>query len=177
MSESGYSALEAKNSGMVIAWPIPLSRSRLSTIPAIVIDRQEKNAAPRTTTTTTPSSRSGFQVRATPSRAATTTTTTAWARGEVVQVGHVAGGDGPNPAERLAEDDEPQDRLDRPSDELGAVVLQLLQLDQAEGDHARTEQACSPNWPRVLVSPDGWCAGCCGHCAALLSCSRRGCRP
>ena len=30
--------------GMVIAWPMPISRSRDSTTPAMVIDRQQKNA-------------------------------------------------------------------------------------------------------------------------------------
>ena len=39
------SAFEAKNSGMVMAWPMPIKRSRLRTSPAKVIDRQEKNAA------------------------------------------------------------------------------------------------------------------------------------
>ncbi len=47
-------------------------------MPAMVIERQEKKAEPRTTATATPSGRSGFQVIATPSSAAMTTTTTAW---------------------------------------------------------------------------------------------------
>src|SRR5689334_17854501 len=46
MIATGYSALEAKNSGIMIACPMPISRSRDSTSPAIVIDRQEKNAEP-----------------------------------------------------------------------------------------------------------------------------------
>jgi len=50
---SGYRALDAKNSGIVMACPMPMSRSRLSTRPAIVTDRQEKNAAARTTATMT----------------------------------------------------------------------------------------------------------------------------
>ncbi len=47
-------------------------------MPAIVIDRQEKKAEPSTTAPATPSSRSGFQVIATPSTAAISTTTIAW---------------------------------------------------------------------------------------------------
>ena len=50
---------------------------------------------------------------------------------EIVQVRNVAGRDRPDPAERLAEDHQPQDRLDRAGDELGPVVAQFLQLDQA----------------------------------------------
>lgn len=41
--------MEPKKSGMVMAWPMPISRSRVRTIPAIVLDRQEKKAEPRTT--------------------------------------------------------------------------------------------------------------------------------
>ena len=44
MRAIGYSAFEAKKSGIMIAWPMPISRSRLSTIPAMDIDRHEKNA-------------------------------------------------------------------------------------------------------------------------------------
>lgn len=62
---------------MVMAWPMPIRRSRVSTIPAIDMDRQEKNAEPRTTATPTPISFSGFHVSATPSRAAIAITTTA----------------------------------------------------------------------------------------------------
>ena len=51
MTDTGYSALEAKNSGIMIAWPMPIIRSRLSTRPAIVMDRQQKNAAPTMSTT------------------------------------------------------------------------------------------------------------------------------
>ncbi len=43
---AGYRAEELKNSGIVIAWPMPMSRSRATTTPASVIDRQEKNAEP-----------------------------------------------------------------------------------------------------------------------------------
>lgn len=78
ISATGYSALDAKNSGMVMAWPMPISRSRVRTMPAIDIDRQEKNAEARTTTTTTPSRRNGFQVMPTPISAAITMTTAAW---------------------------------------------------------------------------------------------------
>jgi hypothetical protein len=60
MTRVGYSALELKNSGIVMACPIPISRSRCRARPAMVIDRQEKKAEPRTRnpadriTTTTP---------------------------------------------------------------------------------------------------------------------------
>ena len=56
-------------------------------------------------------------------------------RREEVQIGDVPGGDGMKAVERLPEDDEPQHRLDRAGDDLGAVVPELLQLDQAERDH------------------------------------------
>ena len=36
---------------MMMACPMPISRSRVSTMPAIVIDRQQKNAEPSSTTT------------------------------------------------------------------------------------------------------------------------------
>src|SRR5215472_11216484 len=78
MTSTGYSALEAKNNGMVIACPMPISRSRLSTRPAMVTDRQAKNAAPSTTITATPASLSGLAVSSTPSSAATTKTANAW---------------------------------------------------------------------------------------------------
>ena len=71
----GYSALELKNSGMVMACPMPMSRSRCSAIPAIVIDRQEKKAEPRTRNPALASSFSGLSVSATPSRADRITTT------------------------------------------------------------------------------------------------------
>lgn len=80
MIDSGYRALEPKKSGMVMACLMPIRRSLLSTMPAMVIDRHEKNAEPRITTAPTPRSLSGFQVRDTPSRAAMRMTTTAWIR-------------------------------------------------------------------------------------------------
>ena len=42
----GYRAEELKNKGIVIAWPMPMRRSRATTTPASDIDRQEKNAEP-----------------------------------------------------------------------------------------------------------------------------------
>ena len=74
---SGYSALELKNSGIVMACPMPISRSLDSAIPAIVIDRQEKNAEPSTTTAAAPSSLSGLSVSVTPSSADKISTATA----------------------------------------------------------------------------------------------------
>ena len=62
----------------MIAWPMPISRSRLSTIPAIDIDRHEKNAVASHTASAAAASFSGSVVRATPSRAYTTSTTTTW---------------------------------------------------------------------------------------------------
>ena len=62
MTSTGYSALEAKNSGMVMAWPMPISRSRLRTSPASDIDRQAKNAEPSITTAIAPRMRNGFTV-------------------------------------------------------------------------------------------------------------------
>lgn len=78
ISRIGYSALELKNSGIVMACPIPISRSRLRARPAIDIDRQEKNAEPSTTTQAAASSFSGLPVIATPRMAASTTITTPW---------------------------------------------------------------------------------------------------
>jgi hypothetical protein len=46
MRVTGYNALEQKNSGMVIACPMPVIRSRVRASPAIVIDRQQKNIEP-----------------------------------------------------------------------------------------------------------------------------------
>src|SRR5690242_5958314 len=63
---------------MVIAWPMPISRSRDSATPAMLMDRQEKKADPSTTMTTTPSSFSGLRVSATPSTADSTTIAAAW---------------------------------------------------------------------------------------------------
>ena len=63
---------------MVIACPMPISRSRLSATPAIDLDRQEKNAEPSTTTTAVASSFSGLWVSATPRMAESTTTAAAW---------------------------------------------------------------------------------------------------
>ncbi len=54
MIATGYSALEAKNSGMVIAWPIPINRSLDMTSPAMVMDRQLKNTVPRATAAADP---------------------------------------------------------------------------------------------------------------------------
>ena len=68
--------MDAKNSGIVIIWPMPISRSRLSTIPAIVIDRHEKNAAPSMTIANAPSMFSGSVVSATPRIVDSTSTTT-----------------------------------------------------------------------------------------------------
>ncbi len=78
MRRSGYSALELKNSGMVIAWPIPISRSRDRASPAMLMDTQEKNAEPSTTMAAVASSFSGLPVSATPSSAESTTITAAW---------------------------------------------------------------------------------------------------
>jgi len=78
MTLTGYRALDAKNSGIMMAWPMPIIRSRLRTSPAIVMDRQQKNAAPSTSTTAAPTSLSGFAVRPTPRSAASTSTTSAW---------------------------------------------------------------------------------------------------
>ena len=64
----------------MIAWPMPISRSRLSTMPAIDIDRHEKNAAASQTAAAAATRRSGFVVRATPSSAESTSTTTTWLR-------------------------------------------------------------------------------------------------
>ncbi len=75
MMDTGYRALLAKNIGIMIAWPIPISRSRESTSPAITMDRQEKKAAPRSTATAAPTSFSGLAVSPTPSRAASNRTT------------------------------------------------------------------------------------------------------
>lgn len=55
---------------MAITWPMPMRRSRPRTIPAMVVDRREKKAEPRTTIAATASGSSGFQVRAAPSSAA-----------------------------------------------------------------------------------------------------------
>jgi hypothetical protein len=74
----GYSAFEPKNSGIVIAWPMPISRSRDMARPAMVIDRHEKNAVPSITMTTTPSQRSGLSVSVTPRIADSTRIATAW---------------------------------------------------------------------------------------------------
>src|SRR6266516_5685324 len=63
---------------MVIAWPMPISRSRDNATPAMLIDRHEKNADPSTTMTATPSRFSGLVVIATPSTADSTTITAAW---------------------------------------------------------------------------------------------------
>ena len=51
----------------------------MSTIPAIVIDRQAKNAEPSITITKAPRMRSGFVVSDTPRMAESTSTTTTWA--------------------------------------------------------------------------------------------------
>ena len=77
-TRSGYSAFELKNSGIVIAWPMPISRSRDNASPAMLMDRQEKNAEPSTTTAAVARSLSGLPVNATPRIAASTTTTAAW---------------------------------------------------------------------------------------------------
>ena len=62
MSATGYSAFDAKNSGIVIAWPMPISRSRVSTSPAIVTESVAKNADPSTTASDrAPAMCSGFQ--------------------------------------------------------------------------------------------------------------------
>jgi len=76
MTAVGYRALEAKNSGMVMAWPIPMSRSRVRTSPAMVIDSEAKNDDPSITAATAPSRRSGCQWNRTPSSDAMTSTTT-----------------------------------------------------------------------------------------------------
>ena len=46
MIASGYSALEAKNSGIMISWPMPMKRSRSCTSEASSIDRQANAAVP-----------------------------------------------------------------------------------------------------------------------------------
>ena len=51
---------------------------------------------------------------------------------EEVEVGHVPGRDGVQVGEGLAEDEQPERGLDGPGEQLGPVVAQLLQLDEAE---------------------------------------------
>ena len=72
--------MELKNSGIVMAWPMPMSRSRDRASPAMLMDRQAKNVDPRTTNTPTPRSLTGLAVSATPSSAESATITTAWTR-------------------------------------------------------------------------------------------------
>ena len=82
--------------------------------------------------------------------------------------GSAAGRDRVQPVERLAEDDEPQGRLDRARVELGAVVAQALDLDEAERADARGERAHDAQRRPSAVSRGGWrCGGCCGHPAGL----------
>jgi hypothetical protein len=126
--------LEEKNSGMVMAWPIPMSRSRVRTSPAMVIDSEAKNDEPSITAAIAPSRRSGCQWNRTPSSDAMIRTTTTVAlpdeldpvedRDEqrrlgddpgrqVVEVGKLGRGrDGVDPGEGLAEDQQP-----RPADQ------------------------------------------------------------
>jgi hypothetical protein len=70
--------LEAKNSGMVMAWPIPMSRSRVRTSPAMVIDSEAKNDDPSIRVMTAPSRPSGRQTNRTPRKEASTSTTSTW---------------------------------------------------------------------------------------------------
>jgi hypothetical protein len=57
---------------------MPIRRSLVSTMPAIDIERQLKNAEPSTTSTATPRILSGFAVMPTPRMAAKIITTMAW---------------------------------------------------------------------------------------------------
>src|SRR5215472_13720369 len=65
---------------MVMACPMPISRSRDRASPAMLMDRQAKNADPSTTNTPTPVSLTGLWVSDTPSSAEITMMTTAWTR-------------------------------------------------------------------------------------------------
>lgn len=76
MISMGYNAFEAKNSGIVISWPMPISRSRVWAMPAMAIDRQAKNPALSISAIPAPSSFSGLTVIDTPSSSATGTSTT-----------------------------------------------------------------------------------------------------
>src|SRR2546423_13339920 len=116
MTLTGYSALEAKNNGIMMAWPMPINRSRLRTSPAMVMDRaaEERGAEheyhgradqlERVRGPVHPEDRGQDQhherldQRAYPGR------------------------------ERLARH---QRGLDRPGHQLGPVAAQLLQFDQA----------------------------------------------
>src|SRR5579883_1531839 len=83
-----------------------------------------------------------------------------WARipgARKVEVGDVASGYCPQPGEGLPEDEQPQRRLDRPGDQLAAVVAQLLELDEAHGRHpARQLTGQVRAAPRDPLNRDGW---------------------
>jgi hypothetical protein len=80
------------------------------------------------------------------------------ARCEVGEIGDAArGGDGVDPAESLAEDDQPEGRLDGTGAELGAVMPDLPELDPAQRvtirlASRRTTAAGSASWRYRRVS-------------------------
>src|SRR4051812_32896012 len=78
MTASGYSAEDAKNSGIRISWPMPMKRSRSLTVAAIDIDMQANDAVPRASRTRAPTTPTTLQRNEIPATATTTSSTTAW---------------------------------------------------------------------------------------------------
>ena len=65
-------ALLAKKIGMVRNWPMPMNRSRVFTMQAMISEKVEKSAEARTISTVTPRMWPGSKLSLTPSRAAQT---------------------------------------------------------------------------------------------------------
>ncbi len=75
--------MDAKNNGIVIAWPMPMRRSRVIASPAIVSDSVAKNADPSTTASAAAISRSGLAVKWTPRIRARTRITMTWLKARI----------------------------------------------------------------------------------------------
>ena len=78
ISEIGYIALLAKNSGMVSTWPMPIILSRVFRKDARTIEKLEKHIAHMMVTTKTPAMSSGLNLRFTPIIRASATMTIPW---------------------------------------------------------------------------------------------------
>ena len=76
MIASGYSAEDAKNSGIITSWPMPMKRSRSLTSDAIVIDRHANAPVPTASSTSAPSTPTTLHFNPIPAIATTTSSTT-----------------------------------------------------------------------------------------------------
>src|ERR1019366_2402783 len=128
---------------MVSTCPTPMKRSRVFTRHAMMSENVANSVAARTTMTSTLTSASGLQFSFTPSNSERPYTIAVCesermpaekplpstrAGSDEVQIGNVAGVHRPAAGKHLPEDEQPERRLEGPSDQFREIVAQLAQL-------------------------------------------------